>query len=77
MVAYTRSLLEPLTATLEWSQRRMAELERDTGRLIAELERATSTVVTTLAPAWVRRRHAAVRDRAWWWRWGALSHRSR
>jgi hypothetical protein len=45
MAAYTRSLLEPLTAALERSQGRVAELERDTGRLTAELERATSTVV--------------------------------
>ncbi len=45
MAAYTRSLLEPLTAALERSQGRVAELERDTGRLAAELERATSAVV--------------------------------
>ena len=59
MAAYTRSLLEPLTAALERSQGRVAELERDTGRLAAEFEASRGevtrvTVVATLAPAWVR-----------------------
>ena len=37
MIAYTRSLLEPLVTALERSQGRVAELERENGRLAAEL----------------------------------------
>ena len=37
MIAYTRSLLEPLVAALERSQGRVAELERENGQLAAEL----------------------------------------
>ncbi len=45
MAAYTRSLLEPLTAALERSQGEVAGLREQRGRLSAELERAASTVV--------------------------------
>ena len=45
MAAYTRSLLEPITAALERSQGEVAELRERVGRQGAELERATSTVV--------------------------------
>jgi len=45
MAAYTRSLLEPLTAVLERSQGEVAELRERVGRQGAELDRATSTVV--------------------------------
>ena len=45
MAAYTRSLLEPLTAALERSQGEVAELRERVGRQGAELERAASAVV--------------------------------
>jgi excisionase family DNA binding protein len=38
MIAYTRTLLEPLVGALERSQARVGELERENGRLAAELE---------------------------------------
>ena len=37
MIAYTRTLLEPLVAALERSQGRVAELEREVGSLRAQL----------------------------------------
>jgi hypothetical protein len=40
MIAYTRSLLEPLVAALERSQSRTAELERENGELTARLTAA-------------------------------------
>jgi excisionase family DNA binding protein len=40
MIAYTRSLLEPLVAALERSQSRTAELERENGELTAHLTAA-------------------------------------
>ena len=63
--ASTRSLLEPLTAALERSQARAAELERDTGRLTAELERATSPVVAPSDELVGRERRAGPRSSRW------------
>lgn len=40
MAAYTRSLLEPLVNALERSEGRVAELERENGRLVAERDGA-------------------------------------
>jgi hypothetical protein len=43
MAAYTRSVLESLVSALERSEGRVAELERENGRLAAEAERARAS----------------------------------
>jgi excisionase family DNA binding protein len=50
MAAYTRSLLEPLVATIERQADRVAELERENGRQAAELEAARAQISSLTAP---------------------------